>query len=317
MNVTTFADAVARGLSGEQKGLPPRYFYDARGSELYEKITRLDEYYLTRKESEILEAHAETILEAAGAFRHLIELGSGSARKTRFLLDVIAADGADATYHAVDISQAAVEACTESLRAEYPTLAIEGHVGEYHSVLRGLDGAAPAARFVIFLGSSVGNFNEKEAAVFLQSVHDFMNDDEPFLIGLDLAKDPAVLEPAYDDADGVTAEFNLNILRRINRELGADFDLATFRHRAFYNADKSRIEMHLESVRDQEVHIDALGETYAFEAGETIHTENSYKYSPDMVRRLAESSGFRVDRKWTDADEWFALYLWRRQAGPS
>ncbi len=313
-HVTAFADAVAQGLAEPQKGLPPRYFYDARGSELYEKITHLDEYYLTRKESAILADNAEAILDAAGPFAHLVELGSGSARKTRHLLKAMAHDGFDATYHAVDISETAVDACTAALRDEYPDLRVEGHVGEYRDVLLALDDAAPGARFVILLGSSIGNFNEQEASTFLQSVHDFMDDDEPFLIGLDLAKDHEILERAYDDAEGVTAEFNLNILRRINRELGGDFDLDTFRHVAFYHVEKSRIEMHLESLREQKVHVEALGETYSFEKGETIHTENSYKYDPDRVRQMAASAGFRVDKAWTDEDEWFGLYLWRRGA---
>lgn len=312
MNVTTFADAVAVGLSAEKKGLPPRYFYDARGSELYEKITQLDEYYLTRAESEILDANADDILGEAGHFDHLIELGSGSAQKTRYLLDAMTNNGVSATYHAVDISESAVEACTSALREEYPELAVEGHVGEYHGVLARLDGTARSDRFVIFLGSSIGNFNEQESRRFLDSVHDFMDTGEPFLIGMDLAKERAVLERAYDDAQGVTAEFNRNILRRINRELDADFDVDAFRHVAFFNEEKSRVEMHLESVKDQKVHIRALGQTFSFVKGETIHTENSYKYDPEMVRRMAASAGFRVDGSWTDDNEWFALYLWRR-----
>src|SRR5688572_18603030 len=268
-----FADDVRRGLTARPKRLPPKYFYDELGSRLFDAICLLPEYYLTRAEGEIFERHAREIVAAArrGAGRvTLFELGSGSAAKTRRIIEALLAGQETLTYVPVDISPAALEASAHALLGDYAGLSVTAYAADYDSALPRLgesfeDGARA---LVLFLGSNVGNFDRAEARDFLRRVRAALRAGDLLLLGADLKKDAAVLEAAYDDALGVTAAFNLNLLARINRELGADFDLRHFRHVALYDAREGRVEMHLESAREQTVRVGALGLEVTFGAGE-------------------------------------------------
>ncbi len=356
-HVPTFAREVAAGLTAPSKRLPCRYFYDEAGSQLFDAICDLPEYYLTRTEREILRRCAPEIADRLPPVT-LVELGSGSAAKTRLLLDAFAARQGRLRYVPVDISRSALEESARALLAEYPQLEIVGLVAEYHDGLRylrhlraqqaqtvrrpapgaGRDGSAPAgdapteatveaeapagqpagentreyagqAQLILWLGSNVGNLERPEAAAFLRQVRETMSPADRLLVGIDLRKDRAILEPAYDDAQGVTARFNLNLLARINRELGGHFDLSAFEHRAIYNETAGRIEMYLVSRRAQRVRIDRLGIEVPFAAGEAIHTENSYKYSLQEIEDLASAGALRVDRQWLDAGRRFSVNL--------
>jgi L-histidine Nalpha-methyltransferase len=308
-----FGDDVLAGLTARPKTLPPKYFYDELGSRLFEAICALPEYYLTRAEAEIFAAHADEIVGRAGLER-LVELGGGSATKTRYLIEAALRyhDGLD--YSSIDISEAALEASSRALRAEYPKLRVRGYRGEYFEGLRQLahdERSANGRTLVLFLGSNIGNFDPPEAQRFLQAIHRVLRPDDALLLGTDLKKDRAVLEAAYDDELGVTAAFDLNILARINRELGGQFSLRQFRHRAVYNEAAGRVEMHLESLVDQMVRIEKLDVSIPFRAGEMIHTESSYKFSLDEIDRLANSAGFDLEHSWFDSARRFACNLLR------
>lgn len=292
---------VVRGLTASRKTLPPKLFYDAEGARLFERICELDEYYLTRSELEILRAHAADIAQRAGAGCALVEYGSGAGIKVRLLLDALEAPRA---YVPIDISSEQLARVSAELAAAYPRVAIRPVCADYtsHFRLPPLDGAK---RIAFFPGSTIGNFHPAQAAAFLRRVRGLVGRDGALILGADRAKDVRAIEAAYNDAEGVTAAFNLNMLARLNRELGADFDLASFRHRAAFNSGASRIEMHLESLRDQVVHV--AGRMIRFQRGETIWTESSYKYSYDRLRALAESAGFSIDALWTDARDRFWL----------
>jgi dimethylhistidine N-methyltransferase len=289
------ADAVRRGLTARPKALPPRFFYDARGSELFERICELPEYYLTRTEDRILAG----LGSALPSCPTVVELGGGSATKTRRVLEAVRAR----RYVGVDISRSALETAAEGLRRSFPGLAIEAVEAEYAEAIRGGRLPKPPA-LAMFLGSNIGNFDPEAARSFLRSLNGYR-----LLVGFDLQKDPAILHAAYNDSAGVTAEFNLNLLARINRELKGEFDLSAFSHRAFYAPGAGRIEMHLVSRLRQEVRIRDLDLRVEFEAGETIHTENSYKFSRGGIEDLAQAGGFRIDGFWTDEKEWFAVAL--------
>ena len=295
----SIVDEVLRGLSASRKTLPPKLFYDATGARLFENISELDEYYLTRSELAILRAHAGDIAERAGAGCALVEYGSGAGIKIRLLLDALERPSA---YVPIDISGEQLARVSAELAAEYPNVAIRPVCADYTSHFRvpPLDGAK---RIAFFPGSTIGNFHPAEAAAFLRRVRGLVGREGALVLGVDRLKDARVIEAAYNDAQGVTAAFNLNVLVRLNRELGADFNLASFRHRAVFNAAASRIEMHLESLRPHTVHI--AGQPIAFAAGETIWTESSYKYSNEALRNLAESAGLGIDALWTDARERF------------
>jgi dimethylhistidine N-methyltransferase len=301
---------VRAGLFSRPKRLPPWLFYDAIGSELFEEITRLPEYYLTRTELGILRENADAIIEQAGAPAALVELGAGSATKTRALIAPLLARHPRATYLPIDVSPTALAEAARQLRETFPSLAIHPVVAKYPEEL-GFLSRAPHPRLVLFLGSNIGNYEPAEGTSLLRAFREHLLPGDTLLLATDLRKDPAVLVPAYDDAAGVTARFNKNVLARLNRELGARFDLDAFRHVARWNARASRMEMHLESEAAQSVPIAALGLSVSFRAGEGIHTENSYKFTERMVRRMLKTAGFTWQRTFTDARRWFAVHLAR------
>jgi L-histidine Nalpha-methyltransferase len=309
----TFAAEVRAGLAAQPKRLPCRYFYDAAGSRLFEQICELPEYYLTRAEQEILTRHADEIAAAVPAGAVLVELGSGSAAKTRRLIEAFLRRQATLRYVPIDISQGTLEESARRLLADYPALEIHGLAAEYRDGLRRLRrlrraDAERRPRLFQWLGSNVGNFGRPEAAAFLAQVRETMAAADRLLVGFDLRKDRAVLEPAYDDARGVTREFNLNLLARINRELGADFDLAGFEHLARYSRTLGCVEIFLVSRRDQRVRL--AGEVFHFSEGERIQTERSYKYDLDAFAAWVPRTGLAVRQVWTDERRYFAvLYL--------
>lgn len=315
---TPIGSEVFRGLTSRPRTLSPWLFYDEEGSRLFEHITQLDEYYLTRTERAIFHAHADDIVAAAsaptlhGLHRDLalIELGAGTATKTGLLLQAAARRQKTVTYHAIDVSESALQQAERHLTAHIPGLAFASRVGDYTEGLGNLP-ADGARRLVLYIGSSLGNFEPPDARQLLRTVRNQLAPGDMLLLGVDLVKDISTLIAAYDDASGVTAAFNRNVLARINRELGADFDLMKFRHRVRWNGESSRIEMHLESLVAHEVSIPSLDLSLGFRRGETIHTENSYKFSIDGVRHLLAQTGFTIVDHWTDPRDWFGVFLAR------
>ncbi|GIV62592.1 MAG: dimethylhistidine N-methyltransferase [Rhodothermaceae bacterium] len=294
---------VLDGLRQPQKTLPSKYFYDERGSLLFDEITRLPEYYLTRTELAIMTRYVAEMAACLGPRCLLVEYGSGSSLKTRILLDHLPDVAA---YVPVDISRAHLEAAAARLAEEYPDLRILPVCADYTASFELPDPGVPFHRVAVYFpGSTIGNFTPEEARAFLERIAGVAGPGGGLLIGVDLRKDPVVIEPAYNDARGVTAAFNRNILVHLNRLLGTGFDPEAFAHRAFFNEDESRIEMHLVSLKDQCVRLD--GETIPIRRGETILTEYSYKYTPEAFATLAESAGFRVERVWTDEARYFSV----------
>jgi L-histidine N-alpha-methyltransferase len=288
---------VREGLTRRQKELPPKYFYDERGSQLFEKITRLPEYYLTRAERALLEAHADDLVSELRP-RTLVELGAGSAVKTRILLDAMRDAGRAEEYVPIDVSEEFLADTSRRLRTEYPTLRVSTAVADISSSL----GLPPRLRRPVlfaFLGSTIGNFDATSARAVLARIRREMGPFDRLLLGADLRKPRKVIEAAYNDARGVTAAFNRNMLRVLNRELGADFDIDAFGHRAFYSPERHRIEMHLVSVREQAVHIPRVGDVH-LATGETIRTEISCKYDRSSVRRLLRAAHLRLEHWLTD-----------------
>jgi L-histidine Nalpha-methyltransferase len=315
------ASAVLEGLSSLPKRLPPWLFYDEAGSRLFDEITERPEYYPTRTERGILAAHAEQIIALAAqpargrparnntARLRIAELGAGSADKTRLLLAAAVARQRTVVYEPVDVSASALECATDRIEREIAGVTVSPRVMDYTHEFE----LAPTndRRLVMYIGSSIGNFDPWQAAELLSGVRSGLKSGDGFLLGVDLAKDESTLLAAYDDVAGVTAEFNLNLLTRLNRELGADFYLESFEHRAVWNASESRIEMHLESRIAQQVWLDGLDLAVEFAAGETIHTENSYKYRPGQAEAMLAAAGFTPVETWTDAQGWFAVCLAR------
>jgi dimethylhistidine N-methyltransferase len=298
----SFREDVIAGLSLPQKALPPKYFYDAKGSRLFAKICRLPEYYPTRAELALTRASLGAIARFAGRGAVLIEYGSGESLKSRLLIEALR----PAAYVPVDISAHALRGAAAQLRRRFPWLNVFAVHGDFSRPLKIPVAQAPGRRVVYFPGSTIGNLAPQEAHAFLRMTRGQVGADGAMLIGVDLKKDATVLHAAYNDAQGVTAAFNLNLLARINRELGADFDLRRWHHYAFYNPAAGRIEMHLVSMGAQAVR---LGKhRFHFAAGETIHTENSYKYSLDGFRSLAARAGFTGAKVWTDRRGLFALH---------
>jgi dimethylhistidine N-methyltransferase len=295
-----FAREVREGLGARPKRLSPKWFYDELGSRLFEAICALPEYYPTRTELSLFDAHAAEMAAAAGPDRVLVELGSGAGEKVRRLMAALR----PSAYVAVDISADALARSTASLAEEFPDLPVFGVCTDFAAGLALPPGVPPGPRLFFYPGSSIGNFAPEEAVALLRPL---AAPGAALLIGVDLPKDADVLEAAYDDPLGVTAAFNLNLLARINRELGADLDLRAFRHVAFFEATESRIEMHLESRVAQRVRVG--GRVIGFEAGERIHTENSYKYPVDAFTALAARAGWRPRAAWTDPRGWFAELL--------
>jgi L-histidine N-alpha-methyltransferase len=285
---------VVRGLESSPKVLSPMWFYDERGCELYDQITKLEEYYPFRAERQILQDHAKAII-AATEPTVLVELGSGNSEKTRFLLDAMSMP---ATYVPFDVAESTLREAAEQLLGEYPGLDVHGIVGDFDHDL----GRVPkeGKRLIALLGSTIGNFTPLERAKMLNTIREGMTPGDFFLLGTDLQKDRERLIHAYDDAKGVTAEFNLNVLRRLNRELGANFDLDQFRHVAIYNEDENWIEMRLMSCIDQHVHVEALQLDVDFTAGETLRTEISAKFTPPGVAQELAAAGMTVVEQWTD-----------------
>ena len=295
---------VLAGLADRPRSIPPKWFYDERGSELFDQITRLDEYYPTRAERSILATHAAAIVELSGASM-LVELGSGTADKTRVILDELMARCDRPTYVPFDVSPEFLRDSAVELAHEYPGLAVEGVVGDLDHHLDRLPGGS--TRLVAFLGGTVGNYHPGPRAELLADIAAAMEPGDHFLLGTDLVKSPDRLVAAYDDALGVTADFNRNVLRVVNRELDADFDLARFTHRARYDRSTQRVEMHLVSQGAQRVSLD--DREIVFDPGESIHTESAYKYTPGGFRELAAMAGFRPWREWLDPEELFAVFL--------
>ena len=304
-----FAGDVRAGLTATPKRLSPKYLYDDLGSALFDAITALPEYYLTRAETEILKDRAGEIIDAVGYPVELIELGSGSAVKTRYLIDAAFMRQPSLRFCPIDISTAALDASARALRREYPTIVVDGINAEYLSGLARLSRNGARRRLALFLGSNIGNFEPDEARSTLSALRSVLDPGDGFLLGADLRKDPRVLEAAYDDATGVTAAFSRNLLGRINRELGGHFDLSTFQHKARFDETKSRIEIRLVSTIDQHVAIDRAHFVAHFDAGEPIHTESAYKFDDASITALAQAAGFSVARRWTDGDSRFADYL--------
>jgi len=301
------AAAVHAGLAATQKTLPCRFFYDQEGSALFEEICELPEYYVTRTEDEILRCRAPEIIAALPHRVDLVELGSGSSRKTRRIIEALLEHQRSLHYLPIDISATMLRETAQALSRDYPRLEVDPLALEYGAALERLPAKRQGPLLVLFLGGNLGNFDPAAAIGFLRQIAAAMQPGDGLLLGLDLHKEAAVLNAAYDDSQGVTARFNLNLLRRLNRELNADFDLDAFRHRAFYNEAEGRVEMHLVSLRDQGVRI--AGKCVEFRAGETIHTENSYKYTRAQIQALAHASGFSLQRAWTDEQAYFSVNL--------
>ncbi len=306
-----FALAVRSGLRSRPKTLPCRYFYDDQGSRLFEQICDLPEYYLTRTEDAILGEHADAMVAGWLADPVMVELGSGSSSKTRRLIEAALRAYGALHYVPIDVSKTILEESAEGLVRAYPDLRVTGFAANYRDALAGVVERFDRPKLFVFLGSSLGNYEADEAVDLLSLLASSMDPADRLLLGTDLDKDPAALEAAYDDARGVTARFNLNILERINRELGGRFDLGRFEHRARYRADLRRVEMHLVSREAQEVAIPGAGLTTRFDEGESIHTENSHKYTPEMLRSLADRSGFEEEAAWLDRRGLFRLQRWR------
>ncbi|MCB1013976.1 MAG: L-histidine N(alpha)-methyltransferase [Acidimicrobiales bacterium] len=299
---------VRAGLTATPKVLPPKWFYDQRGSELFDEITRLDEYYPTRREREIIEREAAAV--AAFGATTVVELGAGTSEKTRLLLDAMVADGRLARFVPFDVSEEFLRSAAATIADEYPGLDVHAVVGDFERhlpALADLPGEGP--RLVVFLGGTIGNLDPSQRAAFHEALASALRPGDGLLLGTDLVKDPARLVRAYDDAAGVTAEFNTNVLRVINRHLDADFDPSRFRHVACWDADAEWIEMRLRSVGPQVAHVGALDLTVPFDDGEEIRTEISAKFRRAGVERELAAAGFALERWWTDAAGDFALSL--------
>jgi dimethylhistidine N-methyltransferase len=301
--LSDFGRELFEGLSRQPRSISPKFFYDAAGSQLFDRICELPEYYPTRTEIRILTEHAGEIAAQIGPNAEVIEFGAGSLTKVRLLLDALRSPR---RYVPIDISGEHLEAAAQRLRADYPALAVQPVVADYTMPLvLPARGEGLGQRVGFFPGSTLGNFTPDEALAFLQLAQRLLRGGG-LLLGVDLVKDPALLHAAYNDAQGVTAAFNLNLLRRANRELGTNFDLEGFTHAAFYNAPLRRIEMHLVSRRAQRVTLD--GQHFDFEEGETIHTENSHKFTVEGLRALAVKAGLRPAAVWTDPERLFSVH---------
>ena len=302
---TIFALDTVEGLTQQPKHLLPKYFYDAAGSELFEQITRLPEYYPTRTELGILRDRGAEIASVIPRHAALVEFGAGSTLKVRLLLQTCAIK----TYVPVDISGDYVAAQADSLRADFPDLAVHPVSADFTAPFALPEAVRDMPKVGFFPGSTLGNFEPHEASQFLRRAAEILGRDAIMIVGIDLEKNERVLHAAYNDAAGVTAKFNLNLLVRMNRELGANFDLSSFVHRAIYNRELHRIEMHLISRKAQTARV--CGRTISFRAGESIHTENSYKYSPDRFSALAHGAGWSPVAAWSDAENMFSVQALR------
>lgn len=307
--LAAFARDVAAGLTGSPKQLSCCYFYDQEGLCLFEAICQLPEYYLTRAETAILQNHVDEIAARFPSETTLVELGSGNSTKTRLLIEAFLRTRPRQRYVPLDICRTVLEETARELLRDYPALEIVAVAAEYHEGLRYVRSEAARPKLILWLGSNIGNFDRRQAARFLDQVRGTMTRSDRLLVGIDLRKDRAILEAAYDDAQGVTSAFNLNLLARINRELDGNFDLAKFRHRAIYDEEAGRVEIYLVSTADQRVAIDRLGLAVDFAAGEAVHTEDSYKYALEEIDALAQTAGLTMEQRWLDEEGRFSLNL--------
>ena len=307
-----FASDVLTGLAQRVKSIPSKYFYDTRGSELFRKIMDLPEYYLTNSEMEILKTHGKSISEkVCMKGMNVVELGAGDGLKTRILLGQLLERDIAFSYNPIDISESALKGLSEDLRQSLPKVQVHGIVAEYFDGIRWLSNRAHCGSLVLFLGSNIGNFTPDGVENFLSSLWNAMDNGDYLLIGFDLKKDTEVVSAAYDDAEGVTAEFNLNLLRRINRELGGEFDLDRFSFHSIWNPREGAIQSFLVSTKRQSVHIRELNRTFEFGPWEPIHTESSYKFTPEMIASLARCIGFEVEGEFSDSQGYFMNSLWK------
>jgi dimethylhistidine N-methyltransferase len=295
-------------LTQAPKTLPPKYFYDDRGSVLFEQICELPEYYPTRTEAAILQQYASEIAQMTGACE-LVELGSGSSTKTRLLLNAYDTLGYPLRYVPIDVSAGILESSARQLLADYPSLQVQGLVSTYEVALQQLTPTQLASRMIIFLGSTIGNLNPQECDVFFSRIKAALNAGEYFLLGVDLQKPKLLLEAAYNDSQGVTAEFNLNVLGHLNQRFQGNFDTQLFEHWAFYNDELHQIEMHLRCLKAHTVRVEALDLTVEFETGETIMTEISRKFDLDVMQQELRAKGLNFVKAWTDPKQWFGLIL--------
>ncbi|MEO6830752.1 MAG: L-histidine N(alpha)-methyltransferase [Chitinophagaceae bacterium] len=311
----TFKKGVDAGLSAIQKTLPSKYFYDARGDELFVQIMNMPEYYLTDAEMEIFQGQTMGLITDLGlkknSYFELVELGAGDGAKTKKLLEVLVAEGYQFDYLPVDISGHALRVLAADLATEIPKLNVETRQGEYFEILAGLH-KSEQPKVVLFLGSSLGNMDDKLAAKFLYKLGASLRKNDKLLLGTDLVKPAEIVLPAYDDAAGITREFNLNLLRRINRELDADFDLENFEHSPEYDAQRGIATSFLKSKKEQSVSIGALNKSFSFETGEQIKTEISRKYSDEILREIIRETDFLITGKRTDSRGYFADFILTR-----
>ena len=306
-----FAADVARGLASKPKQLLPKYLYDELGSHLFEAICQLPEYYCTRAETEILTQYADDIAGAIDGPKTLIEMGSGSASKSRLIIEAILKRQPRLVFIPVDISASALETSARSLLQTYPALRVVAYAGDYYDGIAALGNLRAERALALFLGSNIGNFDAEEASKFLRAMRGVLRAGDALLLGADLKKDPQILEAAYNDALGVTSAFVHNQLVRINRELDADFDVRRFKLVSVYNAAEGRIEVYLESSGAQVVPIRKLDMQVALQGGERIHMEHSYKYDLEQLSRMAADTGFERARTWTDSRQFFSSNLFR------
>jgi dimethylhistidine N-methyltransferase len=309
-----FADDVLRGLSATPKFLSSKYFYDDEGSRLFQEIMKLPEYYLTRAEFEIFQTRAQEIFKTFTAQNpsfDLIELGAGDGTKTAVLIEYFLRQNIHFNYMPIDISQEAIYFLTEKFRIEFPTLSMNAKTGDYFSILETFKTESNEAKIILFLGSNIGNFNKTQAQDFFSQLNKVMNRNDMLFVGFDLQKDPRVILRAYDDAQGVTAAFNLNLLTRLNRELGANFNIEDFSHYAIYRPVECAARSFLISRRAQTVDIEALNKSFEFAAWEPIFMEISQKYNLEMIEELAQTSGFQVARNFFDSRHHFVDSLWK------
>ncbi|MDH3501757.1 MAG: L-histidine N(alpha)-methyltransferase [Nitrosopumilus sp.] len=304
----SFAKEISYSLTQDSKFISPKFFYDKKGSDLFEQICSLDEYYPTRTEISILKTIQTQLPLLLGGYFRLVELGSGSAVKTRVILDVFDKIYDQIEYFPIDISEILTES-SELLLKNYGHLSITGIIDTYEGGLEFIESFDNKKNLILFLGSSFGNFSPDEGKKFLEKINAIMKHEDLFLIGLDLVKNKSVLENAYDDSKGITAQFNLNVLSRINDELDADFDLANFKHHAIYNEKEQRVEMYLKSLVNQSVIISKSNLSLLFQKDELIHTEYSYKYRLDQIEDMMRKTGFDIKKTWLDENNLFVLIL--------
>jgi L-histidine Nalpha-methyltransferase len=309
-----FANDVLKGLSANPKHLLSKYFYDERGSELFKKIMHMPEYYLTDCEMEIIKTHKQNIFETISdkiKTFELIELGAGDGMKTKILLKHLYESKADFRYIPIDISATAIENLELEIKALFPEINVSGQIGDYFHLLEEMSRKSCALKVLMFLGSNIGNMEHEESLEFLSKLRAVMNRHDVLLIGFDLKKDPEIIKNAYNDPHGITAAFNLNLLQRINNELQADFKLAQFRHKEFYNPLTGKAKSYLISLCEQQVYVAALGKTFDFRKDEGIYMEMSQKYDLEMIQELAENSGFEIVRNFTDNRQFFMDSIWK------